>query len=310
MNKIFSSWDTIIVILLVCFLVGGSSFAVKSFSDLDRIIVRENLFYRQLVKANQDNLDILAIDPSYVILDQNSKNFYDNNGNNLVNIDPDQIQMASSPKVIIKGTTYDINQEPKLSELIASPINPEQTNFLYYPKYNVKANIVYSKKSDYDIIDDGKPCSQKSMNTPIQKLIKQGIVHIYGSPLPGEVRNTNDPLEYYGRDNKGFDIFGNGIGSSYIVGHSSECTLHAYTKIFEPLQQRTKTGEEFYIWDQMGRKLKFKVFEALEINDRDTTTAYKNYPNRRIVTLQTSIYYNPYKIHRWLTRGELVLGEV
>lgn len=308
MNRIFNSLDTIIVVLLICFLVGGSSSAVKSFSDLDRKAIKETFFYRELINNNQSNSEILTIKPSYVILDQESKSFYDNSGKTLTNIEVDQIQMATSPKVFIKGTKYDINQQPKLNELIPSPLSPEQTNLLYYAKYNIKANIVYSKKSDYDIIDTGKPCSQKSMNTPIQKLVKQGIVHIYGSPLPGEVRYSKDPVEYYGKNSKDQDIFGSGIGSSYIVGHSSECTVHAYTKIFEPLQQRTEIGEEFLIWDQLGRKLNFKVFEVLEIDDNDTTNAYKTYSNRRVVTLQTSIYYNPYKIHRWLTRGELVIN--
>jgi Sortase domain len=309
MISLIKKWDTLLILVLITSILGGSTWSAKSYLDLDKVVVDESPFYKQLVtKKELEKFNIKqAILPTLAIINKDIKAFFDKDGNILKDTNPQTNNNSQGAFVFSPATDkYLLGQAPRLKELVPTPINPEKFNHLYYPRFEVNANIVYSQPSDYDIIDVGNPCSIKSMNTPIQKLVRQGIVHIYGSPLPGEVRYPEDSVEYYGKDTNGIQLLGTGIGSAYIVGHSSECTQHAYTKIFEPLQQKSSIGDEFYIWDQVGRKLKFRVFEVLEVKDTDTKTAYKEYPDRRIVTLQTSIFYSATNINRWLTRGELV----
>ncbi|MGL4758098.1 MAG: hypothetical protein ACRCXZ_02090 [Patescibacteria group bacterium] len=278
---------------------------MKFFTDQGKIVLDEGLFYKQLISKDEFSKNNPATIPAIALIDNVSKSFFNPKGELIKDVSPEVFNQAQAPTIVNKSQQIDYNQAPKLKELIPTPLRPEKYNHLYYPKYEINANIVYAGKNDFDIIDEGRPCSARSMNTPIQKLVREGIVHIYGSPLPGEVRYPTDPPEFYGFDDKGKRSEGKGIGSSYIVGHSSECTQHAYTRIFEPLMKKSQVGEEFFIWDQMGRKLKFNVIEVKEINDVDTNSAYKDYPNRRIVTLQTSVFYTMSNIKRWLTIGEL-----
>jgi hypothetical protein len=312
MNGMLRKWDTILILLLVFCLQGGSSSAVKAYLDINKVTLDQSFFFKQMIdEVEYNKINITnGIIPAIALIGNNAKSFIDFKGENLKNVDPQVAATIPSPFIYSPQTDKGIlGQLPKLKELVPAPINPEKYNHLYYPKYEINANIVYSQASDFDIIDPGAPCSAKSMNTPIQKLVKEGIVHLYGSPLPGEVRYPEDPGEVYGFDSKGIQQRGSGIGNSYIVGHSSECTQHAYTKIFEPLMQRSQIGEEFYIWDQQGRKLKFVVFDVRQIDDTDTKEAYKRYDDRRVVTLQTSVFITMNNIDRWLTRGELVLEQ-
>ncbi len=302
------NWDTLLITLLVTLIFGGSSGAVKIFSDSGKVVVDESVFYKQLIEKDKFSKTNPLLLPTSAVINSASKLFFNSKGELVKEVSPQIANQSQGPFVYQKDRDSKfLNQEPRLNELVPIPLKAEKYNHLYYPRFDVNANIVYAGPFDYDIIDEGKPCSAKSINTPIQKLVREGIVHIYGSPLPGELRYDTDPVDYYGKDNNGKDIKGQGIGTSYIVGHSSECTVHAYTKIFEPLQQRSKIGDEFYIWDQMGRKLKFVVFEVKEIGDRDTATAYKKYDKKRVVTLQTSVFYTSTNIKRWLTIGELQL---
>ncbi len=312
MSGVLRKWDTILILLLVFCLQTGSSSAVKAFVDINKVVLDQTIFYRQLIDETEYNKNNItnSIIPAIALIASNTKSFIDYKGENLKNVNPALATTIPMPFVYSPQTDKGLlGQLPKLKELVPAPINPEQYNHLYYPKYEINANIVYSQASDFDIIDPGQPCSVKSMNTPIQKLVKEGIVHLYGSPLPGEVRYPEDPGEVYGFDAKGIQQRGSGISNSYIVGHSSECTQHAYTKIFEPLMQKSQVGEEFYIWDQQGRKLKFKVFDVRQIKDTDTKEAYKRFDDKRVVTLQTSVFITANNIDRWLTRGELVLDQ-
>jgi hypothetical protein len=312
MHRMLRKWDTILILLLVFCLQGGSSSAVKAYLDNNKVTLDQSFFFKQMIDETEYNkINITnGIIPAIALIGNNAKSFIDFKGENLKNVDPQVAATIPSPFIYSPQTDKGIlGQLPKLKELVPAPINPEKYNHLYYPKYEINANIVYSQASDFDIIDPGQPCSTKSMNTPIQKLVKEGIVHLYGSPLPGEVRYPEDPGEVYGFDSKGIQQRGSGIGNSYIVGHSSECTQHAYTKIFEPLMQRSQVGEEFYIWDQQGRKLKFVVFDVRQIDDTDTKEAYRRFDDRRVVTLQTSVFITMNNIDRWLTRGELVLEQ-
>jgi hypothetical protein len=302
------NWDTLIITLLITLIFGGSSGAVKIFTDNGKVVVDENAFYKQLIDKDKFAATNPLLLPTVAIINSLNKTFFNKEGQLVKDVSPTIVNQSQGPYVYQADRDKALlSQEPRLNELVPIPLKPEKYNHLYYPRFEVNANIVYAGPFDYDIIDEGKPCSIRSMSTPIQKLVREGIVHIYGSPLPGELRYDNDPVDYYGKDTSGKDIRGNGVGSSYIVGHSSECTQHAYTKIFEPLQQRSSVGDEFYIFDQMGRKLKFVVFEVKEVGDRDTASAYKKYDKKRVVTLQTSVFYTPTNIKRWLTVGELVL---
>lgn len=307
MLRIFKYWDTFLITILITVFITGSTSAVKYFTDQGKVVIDENIVYKQLIEKDSYAKNNPAAQASLVIIDNNSKTFFNSKNEILKDINPQLFNQSQGITIINNSNKFDPNTPPLLKELVPIPLKPEKYNHLYYPRFEINANIVYSSPSDFDVIDEGKPCSAKSMNTPIQRLVKQGIVHIYGSPLPGEVRYSSDPVETYGKDSSGKEQKGNGIGSSYIVGHSSECTQHAYTRIFEPLMKTSSKGDEFYIWDQLGRKLKFNVIEVREIGDRDTTNAYKLFPNRRIVTLQTSVFYTSTNIKRWLTIGELEL---
>jgi Sortase domain len=194
-------------------------------------------------------------------------------------------------------------ESKKLQDLISKPEKPEKTNWLSFPKYKVEAPVVYASfqdmfVSDKDgIVDFSKPIEEDPKeiakgnyeSVPVQKLLKDGIVHLPFSTYPGEV------------------------GSSYIIGHSSNFSAvkSDYNRVFAPIEQKSKVGDEFFIYDKDGRKLKFRVFEVKAIKEDDVEESYKNYPDKRVVTLQASILervngvLQPTK--RWLTRGELVI---
>lgn len=183
---------------------------------------------------------------------------------------------------------------PTLSDLLSIPNNPEKTNVLLYPKYNIEVPIVYSICEDFYVNCIETPENEVNTDTldsSLQQKLENGIVHIYHTPQPGEV------------------------GNSYIVGHSSNflSVKSPYNEIFKPLERATQNGEEFIIYDQHGRELRFNVFDNLEIWKNEAELAYypeKSNPElegKRIVTLQTSILVNGVPSKRWLTRGELVL---
>jgi hypothetical protein len=182
-----------------------------------------------------------------------------------------------------------------LSDFVPKPSAPQYKNFLRYPKYNINVPIIYSsfedlfEKNPDGTINFSKPRDNDPIESPIQVKLRDGIVHMAFTPQPGE------------------------LGNSYIVGHSSNFSAvkSSYNTVFKPLESKSKVGEEFIIYDRFGRELKFRVFEAIRIAAEDGTQAYKNYPDKRVVTLQTSILTltrSGYKAtHRWLTRGELIL---
>jgi hypothetical protein len=193
------------------------------------------------------------------------------------------------------------DNQKNLAELIPKPEVGQQFNLLTYPKYNITVPVIPSNLDDIfeknpdGSINTAKPIEENvardgPLGIPIQRLLVDGIVHMAFSPLPGEL---SDQM------------------SSYIVGHSSNypSVKSDYNTIFKPLESISQPGEEFTIFDKDGRELKFKVFETLKIAEEDSNEAYKAFPGRRVVTLQTSILgYKNGQIaatHRWLTRGEL-----
>jgi hypothetical protein len=202
--------------------------------------------------------------------------------------------------------------KPRLRDLISIPTEKTKTNWLSIPDYGVEAPIIYASFQDFfeqdktkseNIVDFSKPIQEDKAevnkgnyeSVPVQRLLRDGVVHLPFSTHPGE------------------------LGHSFIVGHSSNfSTVQSdYNEVFKPIERKTKVGDIFYIYDFEGRKLKFEVFEAISVSEEDVSTAYRTFPNSsfpdkdRVVTLQASILetvngrLEPTK--RWLTRGQLVL---
>jgi Sortase domain len=194
----------------------------------------------------------------------------------------------------IKGSDNGGNSRQSLEEVIQKPEQGIKTNYLIYPKYRVQAPIQYGDFKDLfqtrtegGFNFNGELIDQNPIEAPIQQKLKDGIVHLGYTVQPGE------------------------IGNSYIVGHSSNFSnvKSDYNTIFKPLESQTQVGEDFLIYDRYGRELKFCVFQSLKIEEADITTAYKEFPGERVVTLQTSILGwkdgQLQATHRWLTRGKL-----
>ena len=173
--------------------------------------------------------------------------------------------------------------------------NSQFRNLLVYDKYKIRVPLIYTTFEDlFNNNPDGSinfssPRDASSVDSPVQRKLEQGIVHLAYTPQPGE------------------------LGNSYIIGHSSNYSFvqSPYNSVFKPIEERSQPGEEFVIYDRFGRELRFRVFEAIKIEDTDVETAYQRYPDRRVVTLQTSILgirNGRYEAtHRWLTRGELII---
>ena len=205
-------------------------------------------------------------------------------------------------------------QPQPLDEIIPAPADCPETppyqsvkqkkNWMMYPKYDIEAPLqngsfqdFYNSNPKTGYVDLSKPIEEDKNaiargnyeSVPVQKMLKNGIVRLPITPAPGQV------------------------GNSYIIGHTSNFpqVVSNYNRIFKPIERTSKVGEEFYIWDHKCRKMKFVVFESLAIREEDVDTAYKNFGDRRVVTLQGSIlelvngYLEPTK--RWLTRGELMV---
>gem|GEM_PF-1440811 len=201
-----------------------------------------------------------------------------------------------------KKETFKIADVPvkplSLNEVIPIPESAERNNFFRFQNYNINAPIVDTTFDDlFGKNPDGTTNftdfrDTSDVNSPLQKKLQDGIVHLVFTPQPGE------------------------LGNSYIVGHSSNFSFikSSYNTIFKPIERKGTPGEEFIIYDTYGRELKFRVFETEDIEEGDIGEAYKPYPDRRVVTLQTSIVsYRPskglYPYERWLVRGELICSD-
>jgi len=289
-----------LVALLMLFSVGSDMYNIAPVDLSAYNKISQNLVFSHVESIYAKKNDVIA----YTIIDQNGNRvFLDAAGKIFKKEDVLASQLASLlwPSVNLNS---DEKAQPKgpapLDQIIPAPLNAEKRNLLEYPKYGITASIKYTTIRDFkdengndysDKGDLGNPCSFEAQNTPVQKLLREGIVHMYFSPKPGELPNSKQGT----------------YGSSYIVGHSSDCTRHAYSTIFKALDRVSQVGEEFFIYDESGRKLKFKVFQVERILDSQTDIAYKDFGDKRVVTLQTSIFVSNYQIDRWLTRGELVV---
>ncbi len=312
-----------IYFLLIALISGLVLFAViyndykRSTDNLDKNLISNSLSGSSASsKVNQSESSVaeekFSIDYAGAVITQTLKTKLNLNlgfiwsdkilaANQLLPVDVDSLTKSLTPEEISK-LNYPFNSK-RLQDIIPKPATVEKTNWLSYPKFNVEAPVIYSSFQDFfesdskGLVDFTKPIIEKQeeidkgnyQSVPVQKLLAKGVVHLAISPAPGE------------------------IGQSYIVGHSSNYTSvkSDYNFIFSPLERKSQVGDEFYIYDQSGRKLKFLVFEAKEIPEADVSEAYRPYSNRRVVTLQGSILENvdgvfkPTK--RWLTRGELVI---
>jgi hypothetical protein len=278
--------------LLVSFLLiftvyadkAGILLIVVNRSDFD--ILSEN-FLVYSVRAKSVSLEDENVpNPKFYLYKDNETIILDGYGNIIDRILPE-------PGFDLRSPSFDINdaaeRKPSLSDIIPVPSNPELINKFFYPRFNINdVPIIYSTKEDlFQTLPDGS-LAPRDLNdrfsSPIQIKLRDGIVHLYTTPLPGE------------------------IGNSYIVGHSSNYAdiISPYNSVFKPLERRSSVGDEFIIYDMTGRKLTFRVFETKEIKADDSSEAYKSFGDRRVVTLQTSIVRSPTVIDRWLTRGELV----
>ena len=166
------------------------------------------------------------------------------------------------------------------------------SNTLNFSTVGIEAPILYARLDDiFEKNPDGsinatrpiqEDLKQGPLSTPVQRLLTKGIVHLPFTPNPGE------------------------LGNSYIVGHSSNyaSVKSAYNYIFKDLGN-AKVGDEFTIFNSLGKGLIFKVFEKLEVNSADVDKAYQDFGSRRVVTLQASILVNGKPLKRLLVRGEL-----
>jgi Sortase domain len=179
-----------------------------------------------------------------------------------------------------------------VEEVVKQPEVGVKYSWLSFPKYKVQAPIQWANFQDLfepngDNYNFNKLKDTSALTSAVQKKLEQGIVHLGYTIQPGE------------------------IGNSYIVGHSSNfATVKSdYNTIFKPLELATKEGDEFWLYDQKGREMKFCVFDNLKIPEEDIKEAYKDFGNERVVTLQTSIlgWRNGTiaATHRWLVRGKL-----
>ena len=207
-------------------------------------------------------------------------------------------------KEFIKGSNNDNKARISLEDVIKQPEVGIKYSWLSFPKYKIQTPIQYAtfddlfdQKTDQKSKETDKTKPQEynfgnlkdtsALDSSVQKKLEQGIVHLGYTVAPGE------------------------IGNSYIVGHSSNfaSVKSDYNTIFKPIENATKNGDEFFIFDQKGRELKFCVFDNLKIPEEDIKTAYQEFSGQRIVTLQTSILgWRNGKIeatHRWLSRGKL-----
>lgn len=306
----------LIVVIILPLLYGSSSsspteITVQALASSGFKVTSDNWIYKELERQTAflpTQTDKNPVVDKIVCNQEGECKYYDKSGRDItsllanLNLDyrsPQSFVERGLPAPVIQGTATNTTPVKKtLQDLIPAPVSPTRKSFLNYPVYSINTPILWSSLEDlFKKNGDGSCCNlqdpidQNPTNSPIQTLLKDGIVHISFQPLPGE------------------------LGNSYIVGHSSNFSFikSSYNTIFKPLEKKSKPGETFTIWDQQGRELNFKVFEAKEILEDDVSEAYKNYPDCRVVTLQTSIleWVNGQLLptKRWLTRGVLQLNE-
>lgn len=289
-----------LTLVLVFLVSSGSTNSIKSFVNTRNDLNDNNILFKNF------NNDSSFIDQPIIskIINLNNNNIYlDTNNKPMISDRVPQYLITNQTPSVNQNEVIKPNSPLTLSQILPIPTNPLKKNFLSFPTFNINAPIVYSDyTSSQDTIDPNNPCSQASMRTPLQQLVRKGVLHLFPSPKPGEIYDESKNTYFDTKDNRRYLI-----GNSYIIGHSSECIQHEFSRVFQPFQDKTPIGDKFIIWDELGRKLTFKVFEAKEITSYGTGAeeAFGVFPGRRVVTLQTSKFYTNQKINRWIIRGEL-----
>jgi sortase (surface protein transpeptidase) len=160
-----------------------------------------------------------------------------------------------------------------LEQIIQAPATPSQQNRLIWPEYEIDAPIIYASFEDIFAkntsfgVSFNKFINNNPVESPVQVKLRDGIVHLPFSPSPGEQ------------------------GNSYIIGHSSNYNnvKSDYNYVFSKIVDKVQKGETFKIFDYKGRELTFRVIETLVLGEKESTKAYKQYGNKRVVSLQGSI---------------------
>jgi Sortase domain len=310
----------VLVIIFSLFIVQSDTpRAIKVLVSEDSLtsrVLETNVFAKKVKQYGAGDTQLV----DSIVYNNGFAQYYDKNGKRIVDpiqtkfwesygvgADPIAASLLESGVINPKLLPYQNNTD-SLNSLIKAPANPEKINLIEYPRFLVSAPILYTKaediyQADAGIIDYSKPINEDPLalrrgnftSTPVLRLLIDGVVQmggIPGIPLPGEK------------------------GNSYIVGHSSNYSsvVSPYNEVFAPLVGRAQNGDEFVVWDQLGRKLTFRVFSVEEIPfDADPEIAYKRldpeYKERRVVTLQTcrTTYANGVWSAniRVLVRGEL-----
>lgn len=263
-------------------------------SPVDKIVLRD--------KSNSGEKNRVYYDEKgKIVTDQERTVLYENMGYVL-----SEPILDLSTKLVV-DTSTEREKTITLNDIIPVPSNPEKEGWIKYERFGINAPIVFAtdkhlfntdKNGNIDytspIIEDPNAVRRGDYtSTPVLKLLLDGAVHLGGavSPQPGE------------------------YGNAYIVGHSANYSsvVSPYNYIFTKLIDRSDVGDTFYIYDQFGRKLKFRVFEAQLIRYDEAAVAYatERFKDRRVVTLQTckSEWVSGrgwIPNYRWLTRGELI----
>jgi hypothetical protein len=259
-------------------------------------VIREDLDIKPVEKEQKIALKEKPL-ANTLLIEDGRLAIYDKDGNEITSFFTDsELYKLIYNKTEVKIKADEIkpeNQIKGIEEVVKKPETAVRKNWLKYDKYKIQTPIQYATLDDlYNKNTKGQfnyndPINQDPTEAPVQKKLRDGIVHLGSTVQPGE------------------------IGNSYIVGHSSNYSFvkSDYNTIFKPLESTSKPGEDFFIYDKDGRELKFCVFEAIKIEDKDAETAYKDFKDKRVVTLQTSILGwrggQLLATHRWLTRGEL-----
>lgn len=309
----FSNFSNLIANSQSSFSNSGNLSSSTSSSSAKTILVdNKGLRITEFVKKNS-NIDMGIL--SYPTLEElNIK----------LPIDVSKIEQSSwqeNSNQLTQNSNQTTNQSAKpnktLEEIIPKPkeleskesepkTNLDKKNLLVFPKYKIEVPIIHltfdqmyprNKAGEIDFNSElnyplDRPVCQQQLYRdtchPVQKALELGAVHLPMSVHPGE------------------------IGTSYVAAHTSNWAFvkSPYNAIFKPMEGQTKVGDEFFVFDNWGRKLKFRIFDSLEIRADDLANAYKKFDNRRTITLQGSVLkwtkQGLQPTHRWLSRGELV----
>ena len=176
-----------------------------------------------------------------------------------------------------------VNTEiPKIAQVSTPQAEIVQYNQIQIPSLGITAPIAYAGMSDFFVNGDmSQPQDTDSPGTPVQNLMRQGAVHVpFSSPFGG-------------------------AGNAYIVGHSSSPYGSGSSwidSIFESLMFYEGYGQEIIVWDSVGVKHTYRIYEARQIGTYDTGTAYAP-QGKPTITIQTCTY-DPNNM--WIVRAELI----